>query len=72
MMTFWRVELRAIIDDLVKSRHPVEKRGPGVSKCVRTLDSGFRRNDEKTAFSNSCENIIIRQPGCRLKLSVTL
>jgi hypothetical protein len=39
------------IDGLVKSRHPVEKRGPGVFKCLRTLDSGFRRNDGKNAFS---------------------
>jgi len=45
------------IDDLVKSRYPVEKRGPGVFRCVRTLDSGFRRNDEKNAFSTFCETI---------------
>ena len=38
------------VDDLVKSRHPVEKRGPGVCKCLKTLGPGFRRNDGKHAF----------------------
>jgi hypothetical protein len=46
-----------MFDDLVKSRHPVEKRGPGVFKCLRRLDSGFRRNDEKDAFSTFYEII---------------
>ena len=44
-------------DGLAKSRHPVEKRGPGVRKILRTLDSGFRRNDGKKAFSTFCETI---------------
>ena len=46
-----------MFDDFVKSRHPVEKRGPGVFKYVRALDSGFRRNDEKDAFSTFYEII---------------
>ena len=46
-------------DDLVKSRHPVEKRGPGVRKILGTLDSGFRRNDGKKAFSTFYETIKI-------------
>jgi predicted Fe-Mo cluster-binding NifX family protein len=50
-----------IIDDLVKSRHPVEKRGPGVCNFLRTLDSGFRRNDGKNAFSTFYETVIIKQ-----------
>jgi len=31
---------RLRVDDFAKSRHPVEKRGPGI------LDTGVRRNDE--------------------------
>jgi len=46
-----------VVDDLVKSRHPVEKGTPGAYKCLRTLDSGFRRNDGKNAFSSFCETI---------------
>jgi hypothetical protein len=46
-----------MFDDLVKSRHPVEKRGPGVCKHLGTLDSGFRRNDGKNAFSTFYETI---------------
>ena len=54
------VELgKTILDDLVKSRHPVEKRGPGVCNFLGTLDSGFRRNDGKNAFSTFCEIINI-------------
>jgi hypothetical protein len=53
-----RLQLRRIKpDDLVKSRHPVEKRGPGICERLRTLDSGFRRNDGKNAFSTFCETI---------------
>jgi hypothetical protein len=47
-------------DDLVKSRHPVEKRSPGVCNFLGTLDSGFRRNDEKNAFSTFYETIKFR------------
>jgi hypothetical protein len=49
-------------DDLVKSRHPVEKRGPAVFKCLRRLDSGFRRNDGKNAFPAFYETITFRSP----------
>jgi hypothetical protein len=30
------------------NRHPGENRGPGIFKGLKILDSGFRRNDEKT------------------------
>jgi hypothetical protein len=53
------------IDDFVKSRHPVEKRGPGVCNFLGTLDSGFRRNDEKNAFSTFYETIKIEKPYLR-------
>jgi hypothetical protein len=33
-------------DGFVKSRHPGESRGPGHYNQLKTLDSGFRRNDE--------------------------
>jgi hypothetical protein len=49
--------LKAKNDDFVKRRHPVEKRGPGICKRLRTLDSGFRRNDRKNAFTTFCETI---------------
>jgi hypothetical protein len=45
------------LDGLVKSRHPVEKRGPGVCNSLGTLHSGFRRNDEKNAFATFYEFI---------------
>jgi len=57
-----------IIDELVKSRHPVESRigsgtGNGVQvfcNSMKLLDSGFRRNDEKRAFGTFYEPFIIR------------
>ena len=49
-------------DDLVKSRHPVEKRGPGAYKCLKRLDSGSRRNNAINAFSIFCETIKICIP----------
>ena len=45
------------LDNLVKSRHPVEKRGPAFCNSMKTLDSGFRRNDEKRAFGTFYESI---------------
>jgi hypothetical protein len=29
-MKDWRKQSRMILDELLKSRHPVEKRGPGI------------------------------------------
>jgi hypothetical protein len=49
------------IDGLVKSRHLVEKRGPGVCNFLGTLDSGFRRNDGKNAFSTFYEIVNIQR-----------
>jgi hypothetical protein len=51
---------RPKIDDLVRSRHPVEKRGPGVCTFLGTLDSGFRRNP-----------VISECSGCRNKSGMT-
>jgi hypothetical protein len=48
---------QANLDELVKSRHPVEKRGPAFCNSMKTLDSGFRRNDEKRAFGTFYESI---------------
>jgi len=49
---------KAIVrENFAKSRHSVEKRGPEVFKYMIILDSGFRRNDGKDAFSAFCETI---------------
>jgi hypothetical protein len=39
----WRIN----VDGFVRSRHPVEKRGPDFYNSLRMLASGFRRNDGK-------------------------
>jgi len=38
------------IDAFATGRHPGENRGPETSYDPKSLDSGFRRNDEKTHF----------------------
>ena len=56
------------LDALVKSRHPGESRGPGQYKFLKTLDSGFRRNDGKGSFSTFYESInLMRDRTTKLK-----
>jgi len=38
------------IDAFATGRHPCENRGPETSYDPKSLDSGFRPNDEKTHF----------------------
>jgi len=45
------------LDGLVKSRHPGESGVQVSHKCLKTLDSGFRRNDGKWYFSTFYEGI---------------
>ena len=43
-----------IIDEVIKSRHLGENRGPVKPKILKILDAGFRRHDEKEACRAFC------------------
>jgi hypothetical protein len=44
-------------DELAKSRHPGENRGPEIINYLIKLDSGFRRNDENGFSATFCESV---------------
>jgi len=46
----------------MKSGHPVKNGVQGFLKLLETLDSGFRRNDEKGLFLTSHDSLITEQP----------
>jgi len=48
----------AIFDAFVKVVTPLKNGVQRFHKCLRTLDSGFRRNDGKRAFSTFYETIM--------------
>jgi hypothetical protein len=48
------------VDGLVKSRHTGGNRCPVFGKTLKSLDSGFHRNDDSWAFSTFYEAVRVR------------
>ncbi len=49
-----------VFDNLGRSRHPGESRGPGDYNLIKTLDSGFRRNDAIRVSATFYDSVIFK------------